>query len=126
MKLRFRRSSMIILIMCLSGRSLSSLQVRPSCQTIVISSCQKYSSSQAVAASNKKQRVAAIRGAGNFFTERKKLKKSSSLILSTNTILAYQKTIFLKNGRKPKIMSLRFGRGVLLFWPANVLIYSKR
>ena len=34
MKLLFRTSSMIIRVMCLSGRSLSSLQVRPRCQTV--------------------------------------------------------------------------------------------
>ena len=33
-KLRFRTSSIIILTMCLSGSSLSSLQVRPWCQTV--------------------------------------------------------------------------------------------
>ena len=33
-ELLFRTSSMIIWIMCLSGRSLSSLQMRPRCQTV--------------------------------------------------------------------------------------------
>ena len=33
-KLRFQTSSMIILTMCLSGISLSSMQVRPRCQTV--------------------------------------------------------------------------------------------